>query len=378
MMNLGLRIRQGRVAAELSVKDVAQAVGVSRNAVYKWERGDDMPRQSILIELARLFKVDVDFFFREARVDMCQPTYRKKASLPKKVQACVEARIMSELEKQFFVESLFTDRELPKFTEERQRVESLEGVESVADRLRASWGLGSGPVGNLVSVVEEHGIRVVMIDAVPGFDGFSCFVNENIPVIALPSEEPGDRQRFTLAHELGHMVLESAPGIDEEKAAHRFAGAFLAPQSAVIRELGDRRSRLDLDELLILKRRYGMSMQAWARRAFDGGVIDQGTYESLCRTFSRLGWRKHEPDPGVPGERPTRMELLVRQAVAEGFLTPVAADELLGTSVLPVIEVTQRELAMQAAEAAEWYRNDAETEEWLVAELGGLDYTGES
>ena len=372
-MNVGNRIRQARVSAGMSVQNVSATVGVSRNAIYKWERGEDVPRQSIIIKLARLFEVDTDFFFREVHVTMCTPAYRRKALLAKKTQDCVEARIALELEKQLFVDSLFPEREFPQFSAGSYWVWSLSDVETAADQLRTSWGLGLDPIGSVISAVEEHGVRVVMIDGVEGFDGFSCFANESIPVIAIPAGMPGDRQRFTLAHELGHMVLKTAPEVDEEKAAHRFAGAFLAPRRAVVSELGPRRSRLDIDELAILKRSYGMSMQAWARRAFDLGIIQREAYKSLFRTFSARGWRREEPGPAVPEERPTRTQLLARQAVAEGLLTPVAADRLLGRVLPSIPEVAEDQLAAQAAQAAAWYRSDPDTDDWIRAELGDLD-----
>jgi len=164
----------------------------------------------------------------------------------------------------------------------------MSDVENAAGQVRMSWGLGFDPIGSVVSAVEEHGVKAVMIDDVEGFDGFSCVANESIPVIAVPAGLSGDRQRFTLASELGHMVLDTAPDVDEEKAAHRFAGAFLAPRKAVISELGPQRSRLDIDELAILKRSYGMSMQAWACRMFGLGIIQREAYEPLFRSRIRI------------------------------------------------------------------------------------------
>ena len=197
-MNVGNRIRQARVSAGMSVQNVSATVGVSRNAVYKWERGEDVPRQSIIIKLARLFDVDTDFFFREVYVTMCTPAYRRKASLAKKAQDCVEARIALELEKQLFVDSLFPEREFPQVSAGSYRVWSLSDVEIAADELRTSWGLGLDPIGSVISAVEEHGVRVVVIDGVEGFDGFSCFANGSMPVIAIPAGMPGDRQRSLL------------------------------------------------------------------------------------------------------------------------------------------------------------------------------------
>ncbi len=123
-------------------------------------------------------------------------------------------------------------------------------VENAADQVRMSWGLGFDPIGSVVSAVEEHGVKVVIIDGQEGFDGFSCVANESIPVIAIPMGVSGGRQRFTLASELGHMVLDTAPEVDEEKAAHRFAGAFLAPQKAVAKAATRHRRACDSQALL--------------------------------------------------------------------------------------------------------------------------------
>jgi len=114
-------------------------------------------------------------------------------------------------------------------------------------------------------------------------------------------------------------------------------------------------------------------LQAWARRAFGLGIIQSEACKSLFRTFSARDWRREEPGPAVPEERPTRTQLLARQAVAEGLLTPVAADRLLGRVLPSIPEVAEDELAAQAAQAAAWYRSDPDTDDWIRAELGDLD-----
>ncbi|MDZ7844749.1 MAG: ImmA/IrrE family metallo-endopeptidase [Anaerolineales bacterium] len=95
------------------------------------------------------------------------------------------------------------------------------------------------------------------------FDALVFWANERIPVIVVKGGIPGDRQRFNLARELGHILLDLSDNVDEEKAAHRFAGAFLVPRQKAIEELGEHRQRLSVQELHILKHKYGLSMQAW-------------------------------------------------------------------------------------------------------------------
>lgn len=95
---------------------------------------------------------------------------------------------------------------------------------------------------------------MIALDGPDGFDGYSCWANGRIPVIAFNANVSGDRQRFNLAHELGHLVLDPAPATEIEKAAHRFAAVFLVPAKTAYSELGRKRSNLSFDELLVLKR----------------------------------------------------------------------------------------------------------------------------
>ena len=99
-----------------------------------------------------------------------------------------------------FVESLFSERSRAQLNAGSYRIESLVDIEDAADELRTSWGLGSAPIDSVVSAFEEHGVKAVIIHGIEGFDGFSCYANQSIPVIAIPAGMAGDRQRFTLAH----------------------------------------------------------------------------------------------------------------------------------------------------------------------------------
>jgi len=147
--------------------------------------------------------------------------------------------------------------------------------------------------------------------------------------MVVKSDLTGDRQRLSLVHELGHLLLASDAALDEEKAAFRFAGAFLVPRPMAIYELGKRRRELDLVELHMLKHRYGVSMQAWVYRARDLGIISQATAADLRKRFRAQGRRKAEPGDPIPQEAPERLERLVLRALAENVITESRASELL-------------------------------------------------
>jgi len=243
----------------------------------------------------------------------------------------IVGQVQEWLERYLEVESLFGEPHrfaLPRDLE--RRVASLDDVERVALALRRRWDLGLGPIESLVEVLEAQGIKVGLVEGHDDFDALTLWANGEIPVIVVKRGLPGDRQRFNLAHELGHLVLETTGGVDTEKAAYRFAGAFLVPAPTARLELGAQRQSLSLYELHLLKHKYGLSMQAWIYRAKDLHILSQAAAERLFRRFRREGWHRREPGDPIPPEEPGRMKRLVLRALAEDLISESRAAELLG------------------------------------------------
>lgn len=193
-------------------------------------------------------------------------------------------------------------------------------------------GLDDLPIESLTSIVEDRGGIVVGYSArrEHGFDGLSGWVNASIPIAVVNTHVPDDRRRYNLAHELGHLAMTTShlEGKEEEKLAHRFAAALLVPAAVAIRELGSHRRRLDMGELGLLKQKYGLSMQAWVRRAFDLNIIEQGAYKNLYVEFNRNGWRKDEPVVFRRSETPIRLEQMTLRGLAEGLISQDRAEQL--------------------------------------------------
>ncbi len=217
--------------------------------------------------------------------------------------------------------------------------------------------------------LENKVIIILRLDGPNGFDGFSCWANSNVPVIVFNSNVPGDRQRFNIAHELGHLVLDLPERAEIENAAHRFAAAFLVPSETALNELGGKRSNLSFDELHILKHKYGFSIQAWIRRAFDLEIIDKSTYTNLFRQLSARGWRNKEPGH-VSNEEPLQLQLLINRAVAENLITPSYASTLLGKCTQSFNKVESNRLAAAADRLAYVYENDPELRTLADIDLG--------
>ena len=344
MVSIGERIKQARIAAGLSLRELAERVGVSAMAISKYENGLMVPGSDVLIRLGNALGVKVGYFLRPVQVDVQRPAFRKHRCVTKRVQGMIEGRIKEFLERYLAAEDAFGPDTMPVFVRPDScsgTLQSVEDAETWAEGLRAAWGLGNDPIANLCETLEDHGVKVILIEDVDEkFDGYSCWANEVVPVVAcrMGDDLPGDRQRFTLAHELFHLLLADhlGEGVDVEKACHRFAGALLVPRVAVEQEVGRRRGRIEFKEAHSLKHKWGLSMAAWFHRLADLGIISANQYRTIARQFRKNGWSKREPGTQVEPEHTQRFERLVERAVAEDIISVSRAADFLNR---PLIEV---------------------------------------
>jgi len=341
MTILGERLRQARKARGWSLATLAAAARgiVTRQALYKYEKGLDTPRSEVLLALAYALGIAIDYFFRPSSslVTLSELACRKRSGLGKRNLAAIRAQVKDRIERWLELESFFPPRRFAQFLYSPKNllaIERLEDVENFAKDIRSRLSLGLAPIENLTELLEDSGIKIFQWPGQEGkFDGFSCWANNDIPVIVVKAKLSGDRQRSSLAHELGHLVMNPAAGLDPEIAARRFSGAFLVPDVVARRELGAKRHKLELPELLTLKRKYGMSIQQWIYRAKDLGIITEGYAASLFRFLRAQSWHMREPGEPLPEETSSRLKRLAFQAVAEDLVSPARAAELSGISV---------------------------------------------
>lgn len=344
-MAVGARLKMARHVAGLSMRALAEQVDVSATAISKYERDRMTPGSDVLMQLAQALDVPVGFFLRPVTAELTAPAFRRRSGLRVRAQKAILAETQAWLERYLDVESFFPDG--PAFTRPAidHQVTTLEDVERVALALREAWDLGVDPIDNLIEVLESHGIKVGVIQGADDFDALTLWANEIDPVMVVKDGMPGDRQRLSLAHELGHLILEPVGELDEEKAAYRFAGAFLVPRPMALYELGQNRRNLDLHELHLLKHKYGVSMQAWVYRAQDLAIISKSTARQLWIRFRSEGWYEREPGDQIEPEAPGRMKRLVLRALAEAVISESRAAELLGQ---PLARFWQEEAARHA------------------------------
>lgn len=340
---IGRRLRLARAAAGLSLRDLEGRINdvVSAQAIGKYERDEMMPSSTVLMALASALGVTEQYLLNPADVDLVGVEFRKRKLTSAKETAEVRARILAAVEKYLEVEQILAIEARDAFAgSDRPRVIKIEQAEDGAQKLRDAWELGSDPIPNLCEYLEEKGIKVAALPLPETVSGVQAEVKSSsqahLPVIVVNQDHPGERQRFTMAHELGHLYLDIHEGLDAEKACHRFAGAFLVPAEMLLREVGQHRTDITVRELFQLKQRFGVSAQAIAYRCKDLGVFNERLLTQVFKVFNARKWRAHEPLEMNP-ERPQRFERLCIRALSEGVISEAKASELLGTTVRDLI-----------------------------------------
>ncbi len=288
-MSIGQRIRVSRRAVGLSLRDLEDRIDnrVTAQAI-KYERDESMPSSGVLIVLANALGVSVDYLASDSEISLEAVDFRRKRLTSKREEAQVEARVLDLLERYLSVEEILglptVARDMPRCPDRKRArrdapwpvLHDVAEAEQAALGLRGHWGLGLDPIPNLVELLEERGIKVLSMP-LANIDGLTAGVRREdrsiASVIVVNRRGWGERQRFTVAHELGHMVLDIAPKVDDEKAAHRFAGAFLMPAEILRAEIGKHRQSIGWSELFDLKRIFGVSVQALTYRCKDLGIF---------------------------------------------------------------------------------------------------------
>jgi len=331
------------MAKGLSQRALAEKIGVSAMAVSKYEREMDIPGSGVLVRLSKALDMKPEYFFRRIQLDLSAPDYRCEKALKSKEKKIIEAKAKESVERFLEAQDILAPGDRFSGFNAEIKIRAQEDVENAAIKMRRDWALGEDSIENLTQILEDHGFCVQGLAWMEKFVACTFMIRSanNRPVIVFNSNSsiPGDRQRFSLAHELGHLCMTVMGGVAHETAANRFAGAFLVPKGKVYFELGNKRKHLDIDELLHLKLKYGLSMQGWIHRAEDLGILPSREAARIKSVFKEKGWDKKEPGDQLPQERPARLKQMVLKALSEEQITHSRAAEILG---VPLIEVLHR------------------------------------
>ena len=332
-----IRLKAARKMRDLSMDDLCRRMGnvVSKQSISKYENAKMMPDSTVLIKIADALNLDVDYFFRPIKftVDSSSIMFRKKAKLGRKKEESIKEEIADKLERYFEIEEILSIR-ASCFSALPDEISDDGDARGAALALRKKWSLGMEAVSNLISSIESKGIKVVFVEEEKTFDGLSGFVNGQYPFIAVNKSTTSERLRFSVSHELGHLVL-SVNGDDKKKEhlCHVFASEFLLPSSTLLSKVGRVRDKISVHELILMQREYGISVAAIMYKARELGVITDSAYRNFCihrnkneafRNFCDFQ-RFSEPDASL-------FRLYVLRALSEELITNSKACNLLGES----------------------------------------------
>lgn len=334
----GQRLKLARLQKGMTQEELGEALGISKQAVSKYERGKMLPDSQVLIALSKLLQLKPDYFFRPFKISLDGVAFRKRATLTGPKLESLKALISDRLERYLELEEHLNIQTRFENPLADRIIRDGENVEAAAEYLLEYWQLGFNPLPNIVEMLEDAEVKVVLVAADPAFDGLSAMLNGQIPVIVLNEDFDNLRKRFTALHELGHLLLNFEPGLSDkqrEKLCNRFAGAMLMPRRVIRSELGEKRAHISLNELIAIKEYYGISVQAIMYRAHEMGIIN----EAAARRFWQFvrsnpdhqlekGWGEYQGQ-----ERSGRFEQLLFHAVAEEVLSIGKAAALANVSV---------------------------------------------
>lgn len=252
---------------------------------------------------------------RAADVGIGLVHHRKKAALSAPTLRCIHAQLaLTRIQVQNLLDKAGQHPATDRFI--RVAVDGLTPPAEAAATVRRAWGVPAGPVVDLVGEIEKAGGVVLLRDLGSDLlDAVSQWSNGGAPLMLVNNHAPGDRRRFSIAHELGHLVMHDQPGVgaEQEKQADTFAAAFLMPASDIRREFA---SGVSLTGLLALKLRWRVSMSALLRRAQSLDAITDWQYRTITIEMSALGYRTSEPgeiSAEIPGRARDAIRALTEQ-----------------------------------------------------------------
>jgi Zn-dependent peptidase ImmA (M78 family)/transcriptional regulator with XRE-family HTH domain len=302
------RLRDARLAKRLNQTELGEAIGKTRQAVSAYEMGEKTPEASTLATIATVLDQPLAYFsnpempgfgafgprfFRALGPDT------KRRNLMSDVYASWEVQITRYLDD--FVN--YPPVSLPSITPTATGgAYDDEEIEAAAEECRKTWGLGYGPISNVLALAEGKGIIASRLQlSGQNIEAFS-FWNGSRPFIFLASEkDSAARARFDVAHEVGHLVLHRGIGQEDiedpktlkriEREANRFAGALLLPRRSFPNEVFTSR----LDSFVLLKERWKVAIQAMIYRCKDLEIFDEYQITNLFKQISARKWRTKEP-----------------------------------------------------------------------------------
>lgn len=306
-----------REARGLTQQDLAERLNLHRANVSRLEKGETSIQHGTLLAISAATSYPPQFFSQRGMFMPVNLAYRKREHVPAKVLTPIEAKMnIIRRHVQFVTRAL--DKEVPSLpayevTEERR-------PENIAALVRKHWNVGSGTVENLVVLLERNGIVISAFDfGTARVDSRCMLTDDKYPIIFINKNLLGDRLRYTLAYELGQLLMHTFFPVSSERdisrEANHFAAAFLVPENDVQEDF---ENGITLSILADLKRKWKVSMISLLYRADDLGYLTPNQKRYLIQQFNEQKIRRREPvELDLPIEQPALLKQLVNRYIIE-------------------------------------------------------------
>lgn len=301
----------------LTQQDLADKLNRPRANVSRLENGDTNVQHDTLLAISVATHYPPQFFMQQGKTIPVNLAYRKREKVHLKLLTPIEAK-MNIIRRHV----QFVTRALDKVAPELPLIEVTEEKTPfvIASIVRKNWRIESGVIENLTAILESKGIILSSFDFGTGrVDSRSMFTDDKHPIIFLNRSLLGDRLRYSLAYELGQLIMHTHSVVPSErdvaKEANEFAAAFLMPEDDIISDLGE---GITLNLLAKLKTKWKVSMISLLYRADDLGLITSNQKRYLIQQLNQQNIRRREPmELDVPIENATLLKKLIKQYINE-------------------------------------------------------------
>lgn len=331
----GERLKAARLFRRMTIAELAESTGVSKQAISQFENKKSEPRADTLFSISSVLCFPRQYFYQEidAEITRGDTYFRSLASMTIKDRMEQIERINNLVAIYRGVSDYIEFPSLNLYSVPEDF--NLNDMEALAQNVREHWGLGKSCIKNIIDVMERNGIIVCSvhtdnkkIDAysrMERIDGISYAV-----VVIGDDKDNAYRRNFSAAHELGHLLLDDFYNLEDmsrvdykamEDKMNYFAGALLVPADVYLLDLKTIR-KTELTHYIELKNKYGVSAAALIFRARQLNAITQSQYQYLMRQLSLKGYRTIEPyDRETPMIQPRYLKEAMRMIIEEDKTT---------------------------------------------------------
>jgi len=337
----GTRLKLARKMAGMSQQDLSDALAqrVTKQALSKYELGEMMPTGDILLAVSKALKQKPDFFVKQKTLALGRVDFRKRTKLSQKQEEAIIERVRDYVERYLELEEIMQVNNPYKNPLAEFSINQKEDLNYAAQALREAWDLGNDPIPNISEMLEMKGIKVVILFEDEAFDGLATSTDSGVPILVINKNGKSiERLRFTIVHELAHILLDLKVLGDNEKLieewCHYFSSCFIIPDNMVYKLLGSKnRNYLYINELEKIKTYFGISIRALVHRFKTMDIITQTYYTKWNVYLSKTYGAKNEPGEYKGEENALGFEMLISRALAEGIISISKAAALCNTDI---------------------------------------------